>query len=456
MNNATPTRVRFGVLGFICSLSLITYLDRICIMRVKEDLQDDLYLSQVQMGLVFAAFSVGYALFEVPGGWMGDAWGSRRVITRIVLWWSLFTALTGCVVPFTLDSGIQLSLGGLDIPLLLNGFLLLLLVRFLFGCGEAGAYPNLARVVGAWFPYRERALAQGSIWMFARLGGALAPFTIGRLSVWLGWRPAFWILGIVGAVWCAFFFLWFRNSPEEKPDCNAAERDLIRAGPYSWKAEQAAAGHVRPPWKQFLRSSNVWALCLASFCVSFGWYFYPTWQPQYLKDVHGITYQNSEILTGLPFLCGAAGSILGGQLSDWLVRTWGNRRWGRSLIGLVGFTGAGCCVLGTGFVPEAWQAVFLLCLAFFINDLAIPPIWAVCTDIGGRYAGTLSGIMNTTGAIGAVLSPALTPVLLGASPADYSARDKWILVFTILASAWFVAALAWLRIDASKPIAEKA
>jgi ACS family glucarate transporter-like MFS transporter len=432
----SPSHVRYGVLGFACSLSLLTYLDRICIMRVQENIQSDLALSQVQMGWVFSAFSVGYMLFEVPGGWMGDVWGSRRVLTRIVLCWSLFTALTGWA-----DQLLGLGLGvDWTTPTLLFGTLLL--VRFLFGCGEAGAYPNLSRVVGSWFPFSERAFGLGAIWMCARLGGALAPTVIGQLSLRYGWRQAFGILGLMGAIWCVFFYRWFRDVPEEKPECNAAERALIRAGPHSWKAEQAAPSELAIPWRRLLASPNVWALCLASFGVSFGWYFYPTWQPRYLKDVHQIQFQDSEILTGLPFLCGAVGCLIGGRLSDILVRTTGSRRWGRSLLGIAGFTGAGLCVWATGWVSEAWQAVALLCLANLVNDLAIPPIWAVCADIGGRYAGTLSGAMNMAGGVGAILSPALTPVLL-----QYY---EWPTIFAILASAWFIAALAWVRIDATE------
>ncbi len=441
-----PTRARYGVLGFACSLSLLTYLDRICIMRVQGDIKTDLDISDVQMGLVFSAFSLGYCLFEVPGGWMGDAWGSRRVIARIVIWWSIFTALTGCIWRFSYE----LPLGGLAM-LVLDSLLLMLLVRFLFGCGEAGAYPNLARVVGAWFPYRERAQAQGAIWMSARLGGAVAAVVIGRLTVWLGWRQAFWVLGGVGILWALAFFRWFRDRPEDKPSCNQAERDLIRAGPHSWGADEAGAGHRRPPWARLFQSGSIWALCLASFCVSFGWYFYPTWQPKYLKDVHRIDYSDSELLTGLPFLCGAVGCLLGGGLSDRLIRLTGSRRWGRSLIGLIGFSGAGVCVLATGFTAEPWQAVALLSLAFFINDIAIPPIWAVCTDIGGRYAGTVSGIMNAAGGVGAILSPTLIPVVLDAL-SEYPQAERWSTLFCFMSVFWFVGALAWLGVNAARPV----
>jgi ACS family glucarate transporter-like MFS transporter len=459
----TPTRVRYGVLGFACSLALITYLDRICIARVGRELRADLGISMEQMGWVFNAFTLGYLLFEVPGGWMGDAWGSRRVLTRIVLWWSIFTALTGCVWPFSIDTG--LSVGGMTLAI--NAFAALLLVRFLFGCGEAGAFPNLARVVGGWFPYRERGLAQGAIWTSARLGGAVAPIITGRLADVIGWRQAFWVLGGIGALWCYFFFQRFRNTPEERPECNEAERSLIREGPYSWKPEHASAGHTLPPWRTLLLSANLLAVCVAAAGVSFSWYFYATFQIDFLKERFESpaaevetkpgeqpkdaaapetkpVSQWVEIASGLPFLFGAAGALLGGKLSDVLTRRIG-RRWGRSAIGVFGFTVAGLCVLTAGFTPSAWLTVSLLCLGSFVNDLAVPVIWAVSTDIGGRYAGTVSGIMNMVGGFGPLISQPLMPWLL--------ARGfSWPATLAIITSGWFIAALAWLRIDASSPL----
>ena len=220
------------------------------------------------MGFVFGAFAVGYCIFEVPGGWMGDAWGPRRVITRIVLWWSLFTALTGSVPLLEIASPFE------PLTTISVGFALMLLVRFLFGCGEAGAYPNLVRITGSWFPYRERALTQGAVWMSARLGGAVAPVVIVGLTHLVEWRGAFFILGLIGFLWTLAFWLSFRNTPEEHPACNQAERDLIREGPFAWKADEAGHGHSRPPWGRILLSPNVWALCLSGFGVSFGWYFY--------------------------------------------------------------------------------------------------------------------------------------------------------------------------------------
>lgn len=456
LDPSPASRTRYRVLAFACSLSLITYLDRICIMRVRQDMERDLGFSTTQMGLVFAAFSLGYALFEVPGGWMGDRWGSRRVLTRIVLCWSLFTALTGCVGSFHYATGWSLPWTGGAVPLVFDSLVLMIAIRFLFGAGEAGAYPNLTRVVGDWFPYRERAFAQGTIWMAARIGGAIAPLLIGRLTAVLGWRQAFWVFGGVGLIWAAAFWGWFRDRPEQHPACNDAERALIAEGKQLTADPSSGGSHSWPGWGTLASSLTVWALCTASFWVCFGWYFYPTWQPKYLEDVFGYRPdgQLSELLTGLPFLCGAAGSLLGGRLSDSLIRRSGNRRWGRSLVGLAGFGGAGLCVLLTGYARAPWQAVTLLCLAFLINDLAIPVIWAACGDIAGRFAGSVSGLMNMVGAVGAILSPVLIPNVLTWLPDSYSGAERWQVIFTGLAGAWFLAAAAWLFIDASKRLGE--
>jgi MFS family permease len=195
-------------------------------------------------------------------------------------------------------------------------------------------------------------------------------------------------------------------------------------------------------------------MCVAAFGVTFGWSFYITWQPRYLKEVFGLDAKASKFLTGLPFLCGAVGCLVGGNLSDRLVRRSGSRRWGRAALGLVGFAGAGVCVLLTGLTTAAWQAVTLLCLAFLINDLAIPAIWAVSADVGGRFVGTVAGVMNMIGAFGTVACAPLVPVVLDAL-GDMPVADRWRVIFLGLAGSWFVAAAAWLFIDAGTPLFEE-
>jgi MFS family permease len=327
----------------------------------------------------------------------------------------------------------------------------MLLVRFLFGVAEAGAYPNLVKVVGDWFPLRERAVSLGAIWMAARLGGAVAPLVLGRLSSLLGWRVAFGVLGLCGVAWAVFWHRWFRNRPEEMPACNEAERELIRGG------SSPAVAHgplLNGPFLRALAGSlTVWAVGSVAFLVTFAWYFYPTWQPKYLEAVHHFKPSDSlsELLTGLPFLFGAVGSLAGGRLSDVLVRRLG-RRWGRSLPGLVGFGGAGVCALLTGLTTSPWQAVALLCLASLVNDLGIPAIWAACADIAGPHTGTVSGLMNMVGGLGAILCPILIPIItenLSGLPPD----QRWQVIFTGLAGAWFLAAVSALFIDAGRRLA---
>ncbi|MBI1914934.1 MAG: MFS transporter [Planctomycetes bacterium] len=306
--------------------------------------------------------------------------------------------------------------------------------------------------MGNWFPYRERGVALGAVWTTARLGGAIAPFVIGTLTRTFGWRRAFWVLGAIGVAWCVLFAWWFRDRPEDKPECNDAELDQIRAGPYSFTAEEAGHAHAPVPWAQLLLSPNLWAICLASFCVCFAWWFYPSWYPKFLKEVHQFSYEDSvlkEVLEGLPFLCGAAGCLVGGRLSDRLVLVAG-RRWGRSLLGLFGFGGAALCFLVGGLVRDAAVAVTLLSLACFINDMAIPVIWALSADIGGRYAGTVSGFMNMVGGLGAIITPVLIPQLYNSLPG--SVPERWGIIMAVLAVSWFIGALAWLGIDASKPL----
>jgi MFS family permease len=463
--DAKPTHVRFLVLAFLCTLALLTYLDRVCIMRVREPMTNELRLTDVQMGWVFSAFLFGYALFEIPGGWMGDRWGARRVLGRIVIWWSAFTALTGCVWYIAAPPSIEFR--GVVTPIL-STFGVLVLVRFLFGAGEAGAFPNINRVTRTWFPTRERGSAQGVVWMCARLGGAVAPAVTGLLAEGLGWRQAFWALGGLGVVWSVIFLAWFRDRPEDVPSCNAAERDRIREGralaPLPPTAisdlsngnqtadDSTARDHVWPPMGLLLTSVSALATCVAAFCVCFPFSFYITWQSQYYEEVFGLSSSKSEYLCGAPFVCGAAGALVGGWLSDWLIRRTGSRRWGRSLVGIAGFGGAGISVLATCLARTPYQAATLLCLGLFINDLAIPTIWAALADIGGRYVGTLSGLANMVGNIGGAITPVLIPKVFE-QLAGLPVERRWQIIFAGMAAVWFVAASSWFFIDAGTPLA---
>ena len=235
------TRVRYVVLAFGFTLSVITYIDRVSISAAAPTITTELGLSRLQMGAVFSAFTLAYAAFEVPSGWWGDVRGARRVLTRIVVWWSLFTALTGAAW----------------------NFLSLVAFRFLFGAGEAGAFPNCTRIFSRWMPPTERGRAHGLIFTGSRLGGALTPYAVVALMAAVGWRSTFFLFGTLGLAWAAAFYSWFRDDPAEKASVNRTELELIRGG----SADPTSHDPPRVPWRALLTSSNLWAICLMYGCM---------------------------------------------------------------------------------------------------------------------------------------------------------------------------------------------
>jgi MFS family permease len=453
---ARPTRVRYGVLGFACSLSMITYLDRVCFGTAAESIRDTLGLYSVaDLKLAMTAFAVSYALFEVPSGWLGDVFGPRRTLIRIVLWWSLFTALTGFV-----------SREGF---FLLSGVGVLVVTRFLFGMGEAGAYPNLTRALHNWFPFGQRGFSQGAVWMSGRFMGGMTPLVWWLLveQTGLSWRTAFWIFGGIGLLWCAAFALRFHNRPDEHPGVNAAEKDLILGNRHD-----AEAGHRRVPWGKLLTNVNLWALCLMYFCGAYGWYFNITYLPSFLETQHGVESTSflGSIYKGGPLWLGAITCLVGGWLSDRFIRRTGNRKWGRRLFGLIGHGLCSLCYAACLITPTAFTFFLAISLAAFWNDLTMGAAWATCQDIGRRYAAIVAGCMNTIGNLGGAAAGWVTGFILeqrlaahaaaqgvavGAlSRAEKSAGELpgYQINFVIFAAVYLVAVLLWLRIDATQPV----
>ena len=448
--HAPATRIRYGVLAFLCALAFILYLDRICISQAATDMEAELGISHTQMGFVLAAFTVAYGLFEIPTGRLGDRFGSRGVLTRIVIWWSVFTMLTGCVWRFSLDSGWHLGLPGMSwgVPLVLNSFVVLLLIRFLFGAGEAGALPNTARVLARWFPATARGPAQGMINTAALLGGAVAPVAAQALIHSAGWRWAFVCFGSLGLVWAAAFCSWFRDDPALHAGVNDAERRRISAG-----SSPRQLTHEAIPWRAVLASANVWLAGLVITCAAFCSYMYFSWYPTYLKKGRGVDDQQAGWLAGMVLLGGAVGGTLGGFLSDWLVRRTGSRKWGRRLIGVAGL-GSAAVALGLGVrCDQPVLAALLTALASFCANLHMAAWWGVATDISGKHVGSLFGLMNSLGVPGAVASQlylgrfADWRISLG-----YTGRDAWDPGFFAYIVALTLGAFAWLFLDATVPV----
>jgi MFS family permease len=453
--DSRPTQVRYGVLGFACALATITYLDRVCFASAVPFLMQELGLqTEGQLKWAITAFAFAYAVFEVPSGWLGDVYGPRGTLIRIVIWWSIFTALTGTV-----------TITGF---LFLSGMQLLVLIRFLFGMGEAGAFPNITRALHNWFPISGRGFAQGAVWMSGRLMGGLTPLLWLAVVVYggLSWRAAFFIFGGIGFVWVVAFAAWFRNRPSEHPQVNEAERLEIEAD----RKEEAA--HFAVPWGKLLSSGNLWALCLMYFCAAYGWYFNITYLPKFMDRQFGFKAESflGAIYKGGPLWMGAITCLVGGILSDWFIRRTGNRKWGRRLFGVIGHAMCALCYLGCLWANTPFLFFLAISLSAFWNDLTMGSAWAACQDIGRRYAAIVAGCMNTIGNLGGAAAGWFTGTILeialdaraaslGVGVQDLDAVQEraglltgYQINFVLFAAVYVVAVILWFRIDATKPV----
>lgn len=405
---------RHVVLTLLGLLSVITYLDRICIGVAGPRIQDELGLSPEQWGWVLSAFIVAYGVFEIPSGAMGDRIGHRRVLVRIVLWWSVFTSLTGAA--WNLAS--------------------LLVTRFLFGAGEAGAYPNMAGSVGRWFPATERARAQGIIWGASRIGGALSPWIVVPLMVAIGWRGTFVAFGVLGIAWAAVWFAWYRDCPATQPGITRAELAEIGGAP--------SPDRTAVPWGRLFRSRQLWLIMTMYWCYVWGSMFYLTWFPTYLVKGRGMTEAEMGLYAALPFLLGATGNIVGGMLCDRLSRRFGLSR-GRRLVGAGALAISALFLVGVASTTGKLTGVVLLSLGFGVMDCMLPAAWATCVDLGGRYSGAVSGAMNTAGQAGGFCCTLLFGYLVGAF-------GNYDVPIFIIAAMVMVSALLFWQLDPGKPL----
>ncbi|MSU36114.1 MAG: MFS transporter [Pedosphaera sp.] len=413
-----PSGTRHWILAFAATLAIVTYIDRVCISQAAEDIQRDLSLTKVQMGWVFAAFAWGYALFEIPGGWLGDKIGPRKVLMRVVAWWSFFTAATGWA--WNLAS--------------------LLVTRFLFGAGEAGCFPNLTKMFTNWLPQGERSRAVGVMWLSARWGGAFTPLLVVWVFSLITWRRAFEVFGAIGILWAIYFYRWFRDNPRDHKSVNAAELELLQ------ETQINSAGHANVPWGKMLRSRTVWLLWLQYFCFSYGWYFYITWLPTYLKEARGLDLQKSALLAGFPLFFGGLGSLIGGVVANRLAGLFGDLGRARRSVAYFGFTTAAGLLIVSMYLQSPVWAMLSMGLASFVLDLTLAGSWGGCMDVGGKYAGTLSGSMNMAGNIAGGVAPIVVGYILD------STNHNWSVTFWVSAAIYLLGALSWMGIDPVTPL----
>jgi len=416
MASPAPTRARYVTVAFAMSLAVIQYLDRVGISQAAPAIQRDLHLSKVEMSWALSAFVFAYALFEIPGGRLGDRIGPRRVLMRIVLWWSFFTAAVGSTW----------------------NAVSLIVTEALFGAGEAGCFPNLTRIFTTWLPKSERDRAQGLLWLSARWSGAFTPLIVAYMLDLMSWRRAFETFGVVGVIWAIAFFTWFRDDPRTHPSVNEAELALMPT-----HAETAHGGQT--PWRRIFGSRSVWLLCLQYACLSYGWYFYVTWLPTYLREARHTSVKFGALLASLPLLLGGIGSLISAQIIPKLATRIGVRL-ARRTVAVVGFVGASASIIGFIQVSDPVRAMLLLGLAGFFNDFVMPAAWAGCMDIGGRNSGTVSGSMNMLGNIGGALSPIAIAYILAYT------NNNWTLTFYVSSAIYLLGGVCWLFIDAHTPL----
>ena len=413
-----PTRVRHIVLGLTVAAYMITYMDRVVISSAVPTIQKEFGFSLVTMSYIISSFRWGYALFQIPGGWLGDSIGPRRALAIIVTWWSLFTSATA----------LAWNAGSM------------IVIRFLFGMGEAGAFPIATRSLSRWMLPAERGFAQGITHAGSRLGAAMTPSLVVLIIASYGWRTAFVLFGMLGLLWSAVWFWYYRDTPAEHSSVNKAELELLTRSLGGSRSKTAQA----VPWKKILSSPTLWTLCLMYFCYSYCLAVYLDWFPKYLNDHRGFNLLQMGFYSSLPLLAGTAGDLMGGWVSDiWAKRT-GNLKMARRGVAVFGFLLAATAILPATLTTNPTASVWYTCVAVFALELTVGVSWAIPLDIGADYAGSVSAVMNTCGNIGGALSPLILAYLVRA----YS----WDMPFLFASGFCLMAAALFCRIDATRRI----
>jgi sugar phosphate permease len=422
---AKPSHVRWYVLALISLMYMITYMDRSNISIAAPSIAKEFGFSKTEMALLFSAFAWAYAVGQIPGGWLADYFGPKRVLLAIVPFWSLMTAATGW--GFSLVSFFT--------------------IRFAFGLGEAGAFPTASRAMQLWFPKSERGLVQGVTHCFSRLAIAVTPFlAILVLNAW-GWRWIFYSFALLGVAWSLVFFLFYRNRPEDEARVNAQELAHIRGVAPSAQPGPAALLRSDVPWKAIFTSPNMYFIALAYGCFFYGSYFYVSWFPTYLLEFRHLSLGSVGYLASLPLISAMVGDVAGGVLTDHLLRKTGNLRLARRAVAAPGLLLAALLLIPAGTTDSAAVAILCLTASNFFLELVLGPAWAVPMDVGGTSSGTVTAVMNMVGAVGASISPLVFGFLVE--------RGSWVAPFYVTAAVLASGSLIWIfLIDPQKSVAE--
>jgi len=414
------------MLGLFSLMYLITYLDRGIISVAQPEIRQQFGLTLGQMGLVLAAFTWAYALGQVPVGWLGDRLGPKKVLTVLLAWTSRSAMLTGAA----------------------TGLGTLFTARFLLGIGEAGAFPVASRGMQLWFAPAERGRIQGITHFFSRFAVAITPLTAGGLLIAYGWRAMFYTVGAIGFVWVAAFYWFYRERPEDHPAVNRAELAQIRGVNADGSVTTLSLARPVTPWRQILASPNMWWIALGYCCFFFGTNFYLTWYPTYLREYRGLSVAALGFWGSIPLMAGMLGDVVGGTVSDLILKRTGKARVARRAVAAPGFLLAGAFVIPAAMVSDTTASIAFLATSFFFLEWVIGPAWAVPMDVGGRFSGTVTGVMNMAGALAASLTAIVYGSLFG--------RGYWVAPFMVSAGVMAAGAIIWIfLIDPEKSVVER-
>ncbi|HUK30664.1 MAG TPA: MFS transporter [Candidatus Acidoferrum sp.] len=430
-----PTQVRWAIMGWLTLVQMLTYLDRLNLSIAGKYIQDEFLFSTQKMGWIFSAFLLGYALCQIPGGWAGDKFGARNMLTAAILWWSAFTALTAIAPQLqqTLHVAEWLGVAGS-----------VMIMRFLVGVGEAASAPNANKIVSRWMGASHRATGTSFTLLGIGLSGAMTPPLITWMMQRWGWRSSFGICGALGIGVAVAFYRFVTDRPEQNPGVNPAEVALIHAGE-SRKAEESrnSAAKRSAPWGKMLSSPSVWALLIGYFCQGYPIYIFHTWFFIYLVRVRGLSISQGGWWGATPYLSIAMLAPLGGRFSDYAVRKFGKRR-GRQYGVWIGMLASAALLWFGSSASNRWMAIALLAASSGFNLFAAASFWATCIDLTQEFTASLSGLMNTFGNLGGWLSPILTAYI--------ATHFGWQRALGFAGLVTLVSAICCIFVDASKPL----
>ncbi|MEX0718012.1 MAG: MFS transporter [Planctomycetaceae bacterium] len=424
---------RYLVLAALCLIATIAYIQRNSIAVAEKAIAEDLGLDEKQMGFVLSAFFLSYALFQIPSGWIGDAWGSRRSLSLFACVWSISTGLMGVAA----------------------GLWMLIAVRALMGITQAGVFPSSTNSISKWFPASRKAFAAGALGSFMSVGAGIGAWLTGILVEDVGWRWLFVLYALPGIIWAVAFYWWFRDTPREFFGS--------RSGRSAGDVDDPSPISVEPPrpptpWLAIFSSPATWLICTQQAFRASGYMFYGSWFPRFLQNVYGVDLKQAGMMTALPVWAVVPGGILGGWIQDRILVRTGNVWLSRGGVAICGTLASAACFAGAYFihVESPWQVVSLISLGSFFAAMTGPSGYAITMDMGGRHIGTLFGAMNMAGNIGATLFALLVPWFVDWTETFADTAESWRLVLFLMAGIYVAAAVCWIPMNARGTVVDQA